>query len=127
MSRPFLLSMTLALAALCLTAPLSAQDRSAVSVAELDAAIAERPADVDVRGAIQEFLATDRGQEVADRMGVSVSDLSNRVANLDDASLNRIADDAGISQDALVGGANTVVITTTTIIIVLLVILLLTV
>jgi CHASE3 domain sensor protein len=126
MSRPFLLSMTLALAALCLTAPLSAQDRSAVSVAELDAAIAERPADVDVRGAIQEFLATDRGQEVADRMGVSVSDLSNRVANLDDASLNRIADDAGISQEVMAGGANTVVITTTTLIIVLLVIILLT-
>jgi hypothetical protein len=126
MSRPFLLSMTLALAALCLTAPLSAQDRSAVSVAELDAAIAERPADFDVRGAIQEFLATDRGQEVADRMGVSVSDLSNRVANLDDASLNRIADDAGISQEVMAGGANTVVITTTTLIIVLLVIILLT-
>jgi len=126
MSRPFLLSMTLALATLCLAAPLSAQDRSAVSVAELDAAIAERPADVDVRGAIQEFLATDRGQEVADRMGVSVSDLSDRVANLDDASLNRIADDAGISQEVMAGGANTIVITTTTLIIVLLVIILLT-
>ena len=126
MSRAFLLSMTLALTALCLTAPLSAQDRSAVSVAEMDAAIAERPADVDIRGAIQEFLATDRGQEVADRMGVSVSDLSNRVAGLDDGSLNRIADDAGVSQDALAGG-NRVVITTTTIIIVLLVIILLTV
>lgn len=127
MSRPFLLSMTLALAALCLTAPLSAQDRSAVSVSELDAAIAERPADVDVRGAIQELLASDRGQEVTDRMGVSASDLSNRIADLDDASLNRIADDAGISQEAVAGGANRVVITTTTVIIVLLVIILLTV
>lgn len=126
MPRLFLQSMTLALAALCLTAPLSAQDRSAVSAAELDAAIAERPADVDVRGTIQGFLATDQGQEVADRMGVSVSDLSKRVASLDDASLNRIADEVGISQDALAGGANTVVITTTTIVVVLLVIILLT-
>jgi CHASE3 domain sensor protein len=126
MSRPFLLSMTLALAALCLTGPLTAQDRSAVSVAELDAAIAERPADVDLRGAIQEFLATDQGQEVADRMGVSVSDLSNRVASLDDASLKLMAKQAGVSEEVLAGGANTIVITTTTLIIVLLVIILLT-
>ena len=126
MSRPFLLSLTVALAALCLAGPLSAQDRSAVSAAELDAAVAERPADGDVRGAIQEFLATDRGQDLADRMGVSVSDLSNRVANLDDASLNLIARQAGVSQEVLAGGANTIVITTTTLIIVLLVIILLT-
>ncbi len=126
MSRRFLLSMSLSLAALSLTGPLSAQERSAVSSAELDAAIATKHVDSNARGAIQHLLATDQGQEVAGRLGVSVSDLSNRVAALDDASLDRIADEAGLSQAAMAGGANTIVITTTTVIIVLLVVLLLT-
>ena len=125
MSRPFLQSMIVALAAFCLTTPLSAQDRSAVGDADLDAAIVERPADSNVRGAVRDFLATEEGQEAADRMGVSVTELSDRVAALDDASLKQIADASGISQEALAGGADTVVITTTTVIIILLVVLLL--
>ena len=124
MSKSFSLSMILAVAALGLTAPLSAQTRSAVSVSELDAAVAERP--VAVREAVQEFLTTDRGQEVADRLGMSASELSARVADLDEASLNRIAEQAGISDEVLAGGANTVVISTTTVIIILLLIILLT-
>lgn len=126
MSRLFSLSMIMAVATVALTAPLTAQDRSAVSATELDAAVAERPADVDVREAIQGFLITDRGQEVADRMGVSASELSARIASLDDASLNLIAEQAGISEEVLAGGADTIVLTTTTVIIVLLVIILLT-
>ncbi len=122
MSKQISLSMILAVAALGLTAPLSAQTRSAVSVAELDAAVAERPS--AVREAVQEFLATDRGQEVADRMGMSVPDLSARVADLDKASLDRIAEQAGSSDEVLAGGANTIVISTTTVIIILLLILL---
>lgn len=127
MSRRFLLSMSLILAALYMTAPLSAQSRSAVSDADLDAAIADRSSDVDFRSAIQDFLATDQGQAAADRMGVSTTDLSDRVADLDDASLNQIASYVGISPAALAGGADTVVITTTTLVIILLVILILTV
>ena len=123
MSKSFSLSMFLAVAALGLTAPLSAQTRSAVSVSELDAAVAERPA--AVREAVQEFLATDRGQEVADRIGLSVSELSARVADLDDASLNVIAEQAGISDEVLAGGADTIVISATTVIIILLLVLLL--
>ncbi|TFH62117.1 MAG: hypothetical protein E4G90_09455 [Gemmatimonadales bacterium] len=123
MSKPFSLSMILAVAALGLTAPLSAQTRSVVSVAELDAAVAERPA--AVREAVQEFLTTDRGQEVADRIGMSVSELSAQVADLDEASLIRIAEQAGISDAVLAGGAETIVITATTLIIILLLILLL--
>ena len=124
MSKSFSLSMILAVAALGLTAPLSAQTRSVVSVSELDAAVAERPA--AVREAVQEFLTTDRGQEVADRLGMSASELSARVADLDEASLNRVAEQAGISDEVLAGGANTIVISTTTVIIILLLIILLT-
>ncbi len=124
MSRRFSLSMILAVAALGLTAPLSAQTRSAVSVAELDAAVAERPA--PVLEAIQKFLTTDRGQEVADRIGVSVSELSARVADLDEASLKLIAEQAGLSEEVLAGGVDTIVITATTAIIILLLIILLT-
>ena len=123
MSKSFWLSMILAVAALGLTAPLSAQTRSAVSVAELDAAVAERPA--AVREAVQEFLTTDQGQEAADRIGMSVSELSARVADLDEASLNRIAELAGVSEEALAGGADTIVISVTTVIIILLLVILL--
>jgi Skp family chaperone for outer membrane proteins len=123
MSKSFWLSMILAVAALGLTAPLSAQTRSAVSVAELDAAVAERPA--AVREAVQEFLTTERGQEAADRIGMSASELSARVADLDEASLNRIAEQAGISDEVLAGGADTIVITATTAIIILLLVILL--
>ena len=96
MFKPLSLSMLLAVTALGMTSPLSAQARSAVSVAELDAAVAERPA--PVRAAVLEFLATDRAQAVAAGMGVSVSELSTQVAGLDDASLNRIAEQAGIDE-----------------------------
>ncbi len=124
MSKSFSLSMILAVAALGLTSPLSAQTRSAVSVADLDAAVAERPAPA-VREAVQEFLTTDRGQKVADGLGMSASDLSARVADLDEASLNRIAEQAGISDEVLAGGADMIVISATSLIIILLLILIL--
>lgn len=123
MFKPLSLSMLLAVTALGLTAPLSAQTRSAVTVAELDAAVAERPA--PVRAAVVEFLTTDRAQAVAAGMGMSVSELSAQVAGLDDASLNRIAEQAGINDEALAGGEQTIVITATTVIILLLLIIIL--
>ena len=123
MFKPLALSMLLAVTALGLAAPLAAQARSAVSVAELDAAVAERPA--PVRAAVLEFLATDRAQGVAAGMGMSVSELSAQVALLDDASLNGIAEQAGIDDEALAGGEGTIVITATTVIIILLIIILL--
>jgi hypothetical protein len=123
MSKTSALSMFLAVAALGLTAPLSAQDRSAVTVAELDAAVAERPS--AVRVAVQKFLSTDRAQALADGMGMSVSELSTQVADLDDASLNRIAEQAGIDDQALAGGADNVVISATTLIIILLLVIIL--
>lgn len=123
MFKPLSLSMLLAVTALGLTAPLSAQDRSAVSVAELDAAVAERTA--PVRAAVLDFLASDRAEAVAAGMGMSVSELSAQVAVLDDASLNRIAQQAGVDEEALAGGEGSIVITATTAIIILLVIIIL--
>jgi len=123
MFKPLSLSMLMAVTAFGLTAPLSAQARSAVSVAELDAAVAEQPS--AVRVAVQEFLATDRAQALADGMGTSVSELSALVAGLDDASLNTLAERAGIGDEVLAGGAETIVITATTAIIILLIIIIL--
>ncbi len=123
MFKPLSLSILMAVTALGLAAPLSAQTRSAVSVAELDAAVAEQPS--AVRVAVQEFLTTDRAQAVAAGLGTSVSELSAQVAGLDDASLNRIAEQAGIGDEALAGGDGTIVITATTAIIILLIIIIL--
>jgi hypothetical protein len=123
MSKPFSLSMIMAVAALGVTAPAYAQDRSAVSGAELDAAVAEHPA--GAREAVREFLTTDQAQDVADRMGMTVAELATAVASFDDASLNRIAELAGLTDEVLAGGADTIVISATTAIIILLIIILL--
>jgi len=55
----------------------------------------------------------------------NVSELSARVAGLDDASLNRIAEQAGIDDEALAGGADTVVISVTALLLILIIIILL--
>jgi hypothetical protein len=123
MFKPLSLSMLVAVTAFGLTAPLSAQTRSAVSVAELDAAVAEQPA--PVRAAVLEFLTTDRAQAVAAGMGMSVSELSDRVAGLDDASLNRIAEQAGVDDEALAGGADSMVISVTALLLIIIIIILL--
>ena len=122
MSKHLSLSVVITVAALGLTAPLSAQARSAVSSTELEAAVAERAG--ASRQAIRDFLATDQAREVADRMGVDVSGLSALVATLDEAALNRLAEMAGISEEVLAGGADTIVISATTLIIILLLIIL---
>jgi hypothetical protein len=124
MSKHVSLSLVISFAALGLTAPLSAQVRSAVSSTELEAVVAERPG--AVRQAVRDVLATDQAQEVADRMGMSVSSLSALVATLDEASLDRLAKMAGISEETLAGGADKIVISATTVIIVLLLIILVT-
>jgi CHASE3 domain sensor protein len=105
----------LAIAALGFTTPLFAQARTAVTA---------RPA--GNRSAVQSFLASDQARTVAGQMGVSASELSARVDALDQASLDRIAEQTDVNDRNLAGGANTVVISTTTIIIALLLIILLT-
>jgi len=122
MSRSLLSTLLMAVAAVGMTVPLAAQTRSAVSIADLDAAVAERPS--VVREAVRDFLTTDRAQEFADRMGTSVTELSAQVAELDTQALNAFAEQAGLSDEVLAGG-DTLVITATTAIIILLIILIL--
>ena len=122
MSQHLNVSMVMAVAALGVTTPLVAQGRSTVTAADLDAAISTRPA--GNREAVRNFLATDQVRNVAERMGVSASDLSARVATLDEASLNQIAAQAGAGDKALAGGASTIVISSTVIIIALLILIL---
>ncbi len=124
MSKYRAMSISLAVAALGLaaSAPAHAQGRSAVTTAELDAAVAARPA--GNREAVQDFLANPQVQSVANRMGVSTSELSAGVASLDQAALDRIAQETGVGDRA--GGDQKVVISTTVIIIALLIIILVT-
>ena len=71
MSNHRTVSLLLAAAALGLTTSLHAQGRSAVTTAELEAAVAVRPA--GTRQAVRDFLALPQVQKVADRMGVSTT------------------------------------------------------
>lgn len=124
MSKYASLSMVLAVVALGMATPVLAQTRSAVSSMELDAAVAERPN--AVREAVRDLLGSERAHELADGMGVSVSELSSRIAGLDDASLIRIAEMAETNGEALAGGDQTIVISATTVVIILLLIIILT-
>jgi len=123
MSKRPAFSIIAAVAALALASPVLAQDRSAVSGAELDAAVLDNPAQRGV--AVRQFLSTEQVQEVAEQLGVSATDLSAHVAAMDDATLARLAQQGGLDEQALAGGADTVVISTTAIIIGLLVLILL--
>ena len=115
------LSLSLAVAALGFATPLLAQERSAVSGAELDAAVVAHP--TGNAATVQAFLATDQAREVAGRMGLSQTELATVVATLDQASLAQLAQR---TDEALAGGSNTIVISATTVIIALLLIILLT-
>lgn len=115
--------MILTVATLGITASLQGQSRSAVSGAELDAAVTVSP--TGNREAVRAFLATDLAQKVAAGMGISSSELSARVATLDDASLNQLAQQPAVSGRVLAGGSDTIVISTTVVIIALLLIILL--
>lgn len=124
MSKYLKLSTIIAVATLGFSAPLNAQSRTAVTSAELDAALVTSQAS---RGqAVRQVLMSDQAQAVAGHMGVSPAELSTRVEALDEAALSRLAERAQVDDKVLAGGANTVVISTTTIIIVLLLLILLT-
>ena len=125
MSKRILIS-AIAVAAIGTAAPLAAQERSAVSSAELDAAIGrtieQRTSD---QRAIRDFLESERARAVTANMGVGTEDLTTRVAGLDDATLRRIAD-AVRDEERVLAGGDTIVISTTAVIIGLLILILLT-
>lgn len=114
-----------ALALLVLTsAPLAAQSRSAVSSADLNAAV------TDARSANQatllQFLQNDKVIATAKDMGASAEQLSAKVATLDDATLSQLAERTRAADLGLAGGAEYVVLSTTVIIIILLILILVT-
>jgi hypothetical protein len=119
MSKRLPFSLIAAVAALALASPVQAQDRSAVSGAELDAAVVADPAQEGV--AVRQFLSTEQVQ-----VGVSAADLAAHVAATDDATLARLAQQGGLDEQALAGGADRIVISTTAIIIGLLILILVT-
>jgi uncharacterized protein YidB (DUF937 family) len=124
MSKRLPFSLIAAVAALAFSSPVQAQDRSAVSGAELDVAVLATPAHEGV--AVRQFLSTEQVQEVAEQLGVNAPDLAAHVEAMDDATLARLAQQGGLDEQALAGGADRIVISTTAIIIGLLILILVT-
>jgi len=114
---------SLVLATLGASAPLAAQERSAVSSGELESAVLTAP--VGNRAAVQQFLQNDRVTQVAGHMGIRMADLATAVASLDDAALSQLAERTRAAERDLAGGDEKIVIGTTAIIIALLVLILL--
>lgn len=88
--------------ALALTAPLAAQGRSAVSPADLDAAIAARQS--ETRARVERFVNTAEVRDAAEKLGISQATLSARVAELDNARLNAVAQQIDLAEAPLAGG-----------------------
>lgn len=118
MSKHLSVSLVAAVAAIAIAAPVSAQQRSTVDVGTLDAAVSVHPA--GNRAVITTALSSKEAQAAAARMGLSPDALSARIAALDDASAQKVAD------QILAGGDSRIVISTTAVIIGLLLIILLT-
>lgn len=106
------------LAAAAVTTPLSAQSRSTVSSATLEATVMARP--TANRAAVTAVLTSSQAVATAQRLGVGAAELSDRVAALDDTAVQEMSD------RILTGGSSTILISTTTVIIFLLLLILLT-
>lgn len=118
MSRQLKVSLLAAIAAISLSAPLSAQARSTIDLGALDGAVAARP--VNNRAIVSSALTSSNALATAASMGLSRTALETRIAALDDASAQQLAD------RILTGGDSRIVISTTAIIIGLLLLILLT-
>lgn len=117
MSKIRTLALSVVLAAVSIGTPLSAQMRSTANRVALDAAVASRPA--SNRVVVTAAFSTSEAIGAAAQLGVNASQLSSRVAALDDVSVSQYAD------MIRAGGRANVVISTTAIIIGLLVLILL--
>lgn len=107
-----------AFAALAVAAPLSAQARSTIDPNTLEAAVVSHA--VQSRAFVTSTLTSRNARSVAANMGLSPDAVAARVATLDDASVQKVAD------QILAGGDSRIVISTTAIIIGLLLLILLT-
>lgn len=103
---------------------LAAQGRSAVRGADLQSAMTDTR--TENSAAVLRFLRSDRVIGTARSMGVRTEDLSAKVASLDDATLNQVAERTRASELGLAGGEEYLLISTTAIIIILLLLILVT-
>jgi len=87
---------------LAVSAPLAAQGRSAVSSADLDAAVATSQSETRVR--VEQFVNTAQVRAAAEKLGISQATLSAKVAELDSTSLNAVARQIDLAQAPLAGG-----------------------
>lgn len=123
MTKLLSLSALLSLAVLGTSAPLVAQDRSAVSGAELkSAAVTQSSPRAET---VRELLSGDQARKLAVSMGVTAEELAERVDALDAAQLDQLAEQAGVNESSM-RRRGSVVISTTAIIIILLVLILIT-
>ena len=88
--------------ALTMSAPLAAQGRSAVSPADLDAAITTRQS--ETRARVEQFFKTPEVRNAAEKLGISPTTLTAKVAGLDSATLNAVAAQIDQVQEPLAGG-----------------------
>jgi hypothetical protein len=108
-----------------LSGTLHAQQGSVVDQAALDRAVAAHAERSDAnREAIRRVLDHQQVREVAAAAGIDLKVAHAAVATLDDAELQRIAEQARAVDSSLAGG-QTITISTTTIIIILLLVILL--
>ncbi len=98
--------------------PLTAQSRSTIDVSAMDGAVTAPT--TDARATLTRTFATEQGKLAIAKVGLSPDAVAARVAVLDDAAAERLAD------RVLAGGRANVVISTTAIIIILLVLILVT-
>lgn len=124
MTRLMPLSALLAIVALGADAPLVAQERSAITTAELTAAVGKAPS--SRAEATRELLSGDQARKLAAAMGVSAEDLADRVGALDGVQLDRLGEQAGVNESLSMRRRDSVVLSTTAIIIILLVLILVT-
>jgi hypothetical protein len=110
------------IAAFGVASPLFAQQRAVMSGDDLDAAVVTTPAPEGE--AVRQLLTTEHAQKVAGQLGISPAELSARVASIDDEALALLAEQGGLDEQALAGGADTIVLSTTAVIIILLILIL---
>lgn len=117
MPRKMPLFLTALVAGIALAAPMRAQAPSTIDPAALDAALNTTP--TDARAVLGEALSSDRALTAANAMGLSPADLEARIAALDDASADRLA-------ERVLAGGSSITISVTAVIIILLLIILIT-
>lgn len=124
MTKHFAIPGILAVVVLSSAAPAAAQGRTAVSGAQLEKAVLTRAAEQSGnQETVQRFLRTDAVRQQGARMGVNTEELAGKVATLDAATLNDLAERTRAADRQLAGG-DTIVISATVVIIVLLIIIL---